>query len=138
MRGGQDGSSGMKTVGIVEEVEILGRERIRSLAVFDSGAKMTSVDVRLAARAKLGPIVKTTKIKNPSLKAEIRRPVVEARIRIKGRVFNALANIQDRDHMSFPVIIGRNITSGNFIIDTKRNLEIYERERHARGKQAKV
>jgi hypothetical protein len=134
----KNGLSGRDIVGIVEEVEVLGRDRVRTLAVFDSGAKMTSIDVRLAARAKLGPIVRTTKIRNPSLKAEVRRPVVETGIRIRGRVFEALANIQDREHMTFPVIIGRNIISGNFIIDTKKNLDIYERERHARGKQAEV
>jgi len=128
--------SGKKLVGIVEEVEVTGRESIKTLAVFDSGARMTSIDVRLAARAKLGPIVKTTKISNPSLKGQVRRPVVEARIRIHGRIFDALVNIQDREHMTFPVIIGRNIISGNFIIDTKKNLDIFDKERHARGKQA--
>jgi hypothetical protein len=127
---------GKKLVGIVEEVEITGREKVKTLAVFDSGAKMTSIDVRLAAQARLGPIVKTTKISNPSLRGQVRRPVVEARIRIHGRAFDALANIQDREHMTFPVIIGRNIISGNFIIDTKKNLELYNRERHARRKQA--
>ncbi len=128
--------SGKKLVGIVEEVEVTGRESIKTLAVFDSGARMTSIDVRLAARAKLGPIVKTAKISNPSLKGQVRRPVVEARIRIHGRIFDALVNIQDREHMTFPVIIGRNIISGNFIIDTKKNLDIFDKERHARGKQA--
>ena len=128
--------SGKKLVGIVEKVEVTGRETIKTLAVFDSGARMTSIDVRLAAQAQLGPIVKTTKISNPSLRGQVRRPVVEARIRIHGRVFDALVNIQDREHMTFPVIIGRNIISGNFIIDTKKNLDLYDKERHARGKQA--
>jgi hypothetical protein len=127
---------GKRLVGIVEEVEVTGREGVKTLAVFDSGARMTSIDVRLAARAKLGPIVKTTKISNPSLRGQVRRPVVEAKITIKDRVFEALANIQDREHMTFPVIIGRNIISGNFIIDTKKNLDLYEKERHDRGKQA--
>ncbi len=128
--------SGKKLVGIVEEVEVTGRENIKTLAVFDSGARMTSIDVRLAAQAQLGPIVKTTKITNPSLRGQVRRPVVEARIKIHGKVFDALANIQDREHMTFPVIIGRNIISGNFIIDTKKNIDLYNKERHARGKQA--
>jgi hypothetical protein len=127
---------GKRLVGIVEEVEVTGREGVKTLAVFDSGARMTSIDVRLAARAKLGPIVKTTKISNPSLRGQVRRPVVEAKITIKDSVFEALANIQDREHMTFPVIIGRNIISGNFIIDTKKNLDLYEKERHDRGKQA--
>ena len=128
-------------VGIVEEIEVRGRETVKSMAVFDTAARMTSVDVRLAARAQLGPIVRTTKISNPSLKGQIRRPVVEARIRIKGRLFDTLVNIQDREHMAFPVIIGRNIITGNFMVDAKKNLELHERavkEKHDRGRQAQV
>lgn len=128
-------------VGIVEEVEIKGRLPVRVLAVFDTGARMTSIDVRLAAKAQLGPIVKTTKISNPSLKGQVRRPVVEARIEIKGKPFDVLVNVQDREHMTFPVLIGRNIITGNFIVDTKKNHDLYERivkEKYDRGKQAKV
>ena len=128
-------------VGIVEEIILRGRERIKTTAVFDTGARMTSVDVRLAARAMLGPIVKTTKVSNPSLKTQIRRPVVEAEISILDRKFNCLVNIQDREHMTFPVIIGRNIINGNFIVDTKRNQDLHEKkvkEKNDRRKQAKV
>ena len=128
-------------VGIVERVEITGIETISTMAVFDTGARMTSIDVRLAARAQLGPIVKTTKISNPSLKGKMRRPVVRARIRIKDRDFDVLVNIQDREHMAFPVIIGRNIITENFMVDTKRNIGLHEktlREKNDRGKQAKV
>jgi hypothetical protein len=128
-----------KIVGLVEEVKVVGRNSIKSMALFDSGARMTSVDVRLAAQAQLGPIVKTTKVSSASMKGQIRRPVVETKIKVKGKVFNALANIQDREHMTFPVIIGRNIISGNFIIDPKKNQDLYERlkkEKHDRGKQA--
>jgi hypothetical protein len=109
-------------VGLVEKIEIVGQKRIEALALCDSGAKNTSVDMALAARAMLGPIVKTSRIKSASVSREIRRPVVRARIRIKGRAFDTEVNIQDRSHMTFPVIIGRNILSGNFIIDTKKGI----------------
>jgi hypothetical protein len=107
-------------VGLVEEIELVGQKNIRALALFDSGARSTSVDLALAAKARLGPIIKTTKIKSASMSREIRRPVVKASIKIKGRVFRTEVNIQDRSHMTFPIIIGRNILSGNFIIDTKK------------------
>jgi hypothetical protein len=116
----------LNTVGIVEEISIRGRKEVRAMAVFDTGARMTSVDVRLAARAQLGPIVKTTKISAASTKGQVRRPVVEASIDIKGRAFDALVNIQDREHMTFPIIIGRNIIRGNFVVDPRRNHETYE------------
>jgi hypothetical protein len=128
-----------KIVGIVEEVEIRGKKTIKSMAIFDSGARMNSIDVRLAAQARLGPIVRTTKVSQASQRGQRRRPVVETRIRIKGRLFDTLANIQDREHMTFPVIIGRNIITGNFIIDTRKNHELFERmrkEMHAGRKQA--
>lgn len=109
-------------VGLVEEVEVVGQKRIKTLALCDSGAKNTSVDISLAAKAMLGPIIKTTKIKSASISREIRRPVVKAKVKIKGRVFNTEVNVQDRSHMTFPVIIGRNILTGNFIIDTKKGI----------------
>jgi hypothetical protein len=111
-----------KLVGLVEKIELIGEKRVSTLALCDSGAKNTSVDIGLAAQARLGPIVKTTKIKSASLSSHIRRPVVKAKIRIKGKVFNIEVNVQDRSHMTFPVIIGRNILTGNFIIDTKKGI----------------
>ncbi len=129
-------------VGIVEKISLEGRKKIEIMAVFDTGARMTSIDVRLAARAQLGPIVRTTKISNPSLKGQIRRPVVEAKITINDRVFDVLVNIQDREHMSFPVIVGRNIITDNFIVDTERNKDLHERvvkeKQHARREKAEV
>ena len=129
-------------VGIIEEIELCGRETIKTMAVFDTGARMTSIDVRLAAQAKLGPIVKTTKISNPSLKGQIRRPVVEAKIKVAGREFDILVNIQDREHMTFPVIVGRNIITNNFVVDTKHNIEQYEKlvkeKQYDRREKAKV
>ena len=47
-------------------------------------------------------------------------------IKILGKVFDTEVNIQDRSHMSFPVIIGRNILTGNFVVDTEKNHNIYE------------
>ena len=109
-------------VGLVEEIEVVGQKRVKTLALCDSGAKNTSIDIALAAKAMLGPIIKTTKVKSASINREVRRPVVKAKIKIKGKVFNTEINVQDRSHMTFPVIIGRNILTGNFIIDTKKGV----------------
>ncbi len=124
-------------VGIVEKIKVIGEKEIETIALCDSGASSTSVDMKLAAKARLGPIVRTTTIKNPSLKMEIRRPVVRAKIVIKGREFETEVNVQDRSHMTFPVIIGRNILSGNFIIDTKKNFEIFQKMKK-KGKKNQV
>jgi hypothetical protein len=114
-----------KIVGIVEPVIIFGEKRVKTYALFDTGAKVTSVDIRLASRAQIGPIIKTVTIKNPSIKQRIKRPVVKALIEIKKKKFDVEVNIQDRSHMTMPVIIGRNIISGNFMIDPAKNLKVF-------------
>lgn len=120
---------GRDIIGLVENIEIEGRKSIKTRALFDTGASRTSIDVMLAARAELGPIVKTSRVRNPGQSGETRRPIVEVAIKIGGREFRTTANIQDRSHMSFPVIIGRNIISGNFVIDPKKNYDVYKRLR---------
>ncbi|MBW1839491.1 MAG: ATP-dependent zinc protease [Deltaproteobacteria bacterium] len=122
-------------IGLVENIEIMGRKNIKAKALFDTGAHRTSVDVRLASRAELGPIIKTTLVRNPGSTREVRRPIVEATIKINGVEFKTDVNIQDRSHMTFPVIIGRNIISGNFVVDPKKNLEIYKKFREEKDKE---
>ncbi len=122
-----------EVVGIVEKIKVIGENSVECYALFDSGANSTSVDTRLAAKARLGPIVKTTRIKNPSISSETRRPVVKAKIEILGKTFDTLVNIQDRSHMSFPVIVGRNILKGNFVIDPHKNYKLYLRLKGKKG-----
>lgn len=111
----------METVGLVEEVTIIGREKVKAKALFDTGARTTSIDIKLAAKAQLGPVVKTIKVKSASLKGNVKRPVVEAGLEIMGRKFETEVNIQDRSHMTFPMIIGRNVLAGNFLVDSKKH-----------------
>jgi len=114
-----------KIVGIVEPVVLEGKKKISTLALFDSGARTTSVDIELAAKAQLGPVIGVQTVKNPSIKHSIKRVKVRAKLRIKGRVFDTEVNLQDRSHMKFPILIGRNILTGNFIIDANRNRELF-------------
>ena len=116
-------------LGLVEKIAILGEKKVEATALFDTGARLTSVDIKLASKAQLGPIVRITQVKNPSFNRLIKRPVVRAKIKIKDKVFDADVNIQDRSHMTFPVIIGRNIITGNFIIDPTINRDLYKQER---------
>ncbi|MFQ5647937.1 MAG: RimK/LysX family protein [Candidatus Aenigmatarchaeota archaeon] len=117
----------MKVVGLVEDIAIIGKNRVKTKALFDTGAKTTSVDITLAAKAQLGPVIRTIRIKAASLKGRTQRPVVEAIIEIKGQKFEVEVNLQDRSHMTFPVIIGRNILAGNFLVDAKRHQELFKR-----------
>ena len=108
-------------VGLVENVTIRGTKIVSTAAVFDTGAQRTSIDTVLASNAGLGPITGVVRVKTPSVKGKVTRPVVMATIEIHGKKFRTKVNIQDRSHMNFPMIIGRNILSGNFIVDPEKN-----------------
>jgi len=120
-----------KTIGLVEEIEIRGKESIKTLALFDTGAKQTSVDISLASKVKLGPVIRVAKVKYASRKERVTRPVVKVRIGIKGKSFDTEVNLKDRSHMKFPVIIGRNVIAGSFLIDCQKNSHLFAKE--ARG-----
>lgn len=118
-------------VGIIEDVKIVGKKTVSCLAVFDTGAHTTSVDITLASEAGLGPITRISKVKNPSMRGRVMRPVVKAHIEIHGRTFDTEVNLQDRSHMKFPVIIGRNILAGNFLVDPQKNMELFSRKKNS-------
>lgn len=119
-----------ETVGLVEKVRIIGEKgSAETLALFDTGARSTSVDVKLAAKVNLGPVIRTTFVRAASLKGSIRRPVVRAAIEIKGKEFETEVNLQDRSHMTFPMIVGRNVLAGNFLVDCEQGREIFNKMR---------
>lgn len=123
----------LQVVGLVEKIDIKGKRNVSTYAVFDTGARSTSVDIKIASKAGLGPITRTIQIKNPSVRGKIRRPVVKAYVNIKGKGFDTEVNIQDRSHMNFPIIIGRDIISGNFVVDPEKNARLFkEKGRDAR------
>ena len=116
-----------KTVGIVEKVTIKGKTgEAEALALVDTGAKLTSVDIKLAAETGVGPIKRVTKIKSALNDKGIRRPVLEATVTIGGKEFNTEVNIADRKNMAFPVLIGRNILVGSFVVDPEKNSELFK------------
>ena len=111
-------------VGVVEKIKIIGNSKeLETLALFDTGASRTSLDLTLAAEAKLGPIIGIDEVKQASTKRPKKRPMVEAIIEIRGRRFKRKVNLEDRSHMRFPVIIGRNVIKGNFIVDPELGAE---------------
>jgi hypothetical protein len=112
-------------LGIVEKVIIKGTKEKHVLALVDTGAKLTSVDAKLADEAGIGPVVRSTKIKSASKDASTSRPVHEVTIEVGGRKFIAEVNVADRSKMAFPVLIGRNILCGNFIVDAEKNIEVF-------------
>lgn len=114
-----------KTIGLVEKVKIYGNgSEVEADALVDTGAEMTSIDIVLAGEAQLGPVFRTFKTRAPITKKVDKRPVVKAVMEIKGKKFDIEMNLNDRSHMKYPVLIGRNLIYGNFVVDISKNPRI--------------
>jgi hypothetical protein len=108
-------------VGLTDKVKVKGKKSVETIAKFDTGAKRTSIDISIAAKAKLGPIIDVVKVKTASLKGGyVKRPVVEAELFICGKKIKVEANIEDRVHSKQKVLIGRDIIKSNFIVDVEK------------------
>jgi hypothetical protein len=113
-----------KIVGLVEMVTLIGKKgRITKKALLDTGATSTSVDIKLAAKAGIGPIISSIKVKNATSVAggtPTRRPIALAKIKMKGIVVKTGVNVVDRTGLSYPILIGRDVIHKNFIVDISK------------------
>jgi len=114
---------GKKVVGLMEVVYVKGTKRtVKKKALFDTGATRTSVDVKVAAKAGIGPIVSSVKIKNASApRGYTRRAVAKATIIVKGEEVKTNVNIEDREGLPYSVLIGRDVIHKNFLIDVSKS-----------------
>ena len=100
-------------VGIREKVEIMGKS---FSARMDTGAKMSSIDKKLAIDLGLGPVLRKMNIR--SVHGTSERPVVRAVVNLKGKTLKASFNLADRNKMDYPILIGRNILRKGFLVDS--------------------
>lgn len=107
-------------VGLKEKVKVIGKKSVETIAKFDTGAKRSCIDIGIAGKARLGPIVGSTKVVSGTNKKGVRRPIVIATIKILNKKINLPVTIANRSHSSSKVLIGRDIIKGNFIIDVER------------------
>lgn len=103
------------TIGMTEKVFI---NDMPYTARVDTGAHRSSMDIRIAGELKLGPILRTSKVK--SAHGTSVRPVIKAQLKIKDRVIRATFTLTDRKELEFPILIGRNILKFGFLIDTTK------------------
>ena len=117
-------------IGVVEEVILL-PWGIRLPARIDTGAAHSSLDARgltikdniaeFKLPKKYGglqlrlPIIDWQTIR--SAESKERRPVVEVELCVGPKQLRARINLNDRSKVKYPLIIGRDILQGNFIID---------------------
>ena len=110
-------------IGYTEEVVVAGTAGSKTvLAKSDTGATRTSIDTRLAADIGAGPIKSITRVKSGSLKGGKSRPVVDVVVGIGGTQHTVTASIEDRNHMDYPVLLGRDILE-NYQVDVSRRTE---------------
>jgi len=111
------------TIGYIEEVVVMGTTGRKSvLAKSDTGATRTSVDARLAADIGTGPIKDIVKIRSGSVKKGKSRPVVDVVVGIGGTQHTVTASVEDRSHMDYPMLLGRDILE-NYRVDVRRRAD---------------
>ena len=116
-------------IGLVEKVKIFGvKGRAIKEAVFDTGATTTSIDLKLAARVGLGPIVGVKRVKSASNPHGRLRLVAAAIIQVKEKKLHIKANIVDRSGLRYKVLVGRDVIHSNFVIDPSKTHTSYRIE----------
>ncbi len=111
------------TIGFYEDVLIDGKV-IR--AKIDTGAGVSSIDSSLADALNLGPVIGRAAVVNTH--GRVIRPVVMLKIEIGGKVLEAKFNIAIREHLRYPILIGKNILRQGFVIDPKKRLKKTEKK----------
>ena len=97
-------------IGYTEEVIVSGTSGSETItAKSDTGATRTSIDTKLAAKIGAGPIKSIARVKSGSSKSSRSRPVVDVVIGVGGNRHTVTASVEDRGHMDYPVLLGRDI-----------------------------
>lgn len=111
------------TIGYSEEVIVSGTKGSKTvIAKSDTGAARTSIDTEVAAAIGAGPIQSMTRIRSGSLKTSKSRPVVDVVIGVGGDRHTVAASVEDRSHMDYPVLLGRDILK-NYHVDISKRVE---------------
>ena len=115
-------------IGYIEEVVVTGTSgSTQSLAKSDTGATRTSIDTSLAAEIGAGPIKSMTRVKSGSVKGGKARPVVDLVIGIGGNQHTVTASVEDRGHMEYPLLLGRDILE-HYRVDVRKRADGEETE----------
>jgi RimK family alpha-L-glutamate ligase len=109
-------------VGYTEEVVISGTSGSTSaIAKSDTGATRTSIDTQLAAEIGAGPIKDITRVKSGSVRSGKSRPLVDIVVGVGGNQHTVTASIEDRSHMDYPVLLGRDILE-HYQVDVRKRV----------------
>lgn len=103
------------TLSVIEKITIYGSKKKRTVrAKVDTGAYRTSIDSDLVEDLGLDPHKTFVKVRSGS--GQQKRRTVKVKFKMKGKEINTIATYTPRDHLRFPVIIGRK-DMGGFLVD---------------------
>ena len=110
-------------IGYIEEVVVIGTSGSKQThAKSDTGATRSSIDTRLAAEIGAGPIKSMTRVRTGSSKTGKARPVVDLVVGIGGNQHTVTASVEDRGHMDYPLLLGRDILQ-HYRVDVRRRAD---------------
>ena len=120
----RSGPSEPSVIGYIEEVVVSGTRGSQNvLAKSDTGATRTSIDAQLAAEIGTGPIKDIVRVRSGSVKSGKARPVVDVVVGVGGTQHTVTASVEDRGHMDYPLLLGRDILEHYHVDVTKRHAE---------------
>ncbi|MCB9359225.1 ATP-dependent zinc protease [Candidatus Woesearchaeota archaeon] len=98
-----------KIIGLTEKVTLIGNNGHSKtiIARIDTGAVISSIDMKLAAELELGPVTKTKKVKNSNGISE--RPVVRCIFKLKNEEYRVDVTLADRSRLKYRALIGQNL-----------------------------
>jgi len=124
---------GEDVIGAVEDVLML-PSGIRLAARIDTGAATSSLDakhisirdgvVEVTLSARHGghvfrlPVKRIVRIKSASGRQQ--RPVVALTICLGSQQMTVEANLTDRSHLPYPLLVGRNVLEKGFVVDVRK------------------
>lgn len=104
-------------VGLVEEIMILDHTPLNLKARIDTGATRSSIDENIAKKLNTKEAGSTT-VK--SSHGTTKRKLVKLTIILGGKRVAGLFTLFDRNHMTYPALIGQNILKQGFVIDPQK------------------
>ena len=113
-------AKGKIVVGLVEKAAIVSKngQSMDVEAKVDTWASKSSIDIKLASKLGLGPVIKSKMIK--SAHGNKLRPIIEAEIILAGRKIKSEFTLADRTHMKYGVLIGVNTLKHGFLVDPSK------------------
>ncbi|MBD3164607.1 hypothetical protein GF323_05365 [Candidatus Woesearchaeota archaeon] len=106
-------------IGLTEYITICGKKKQKKIkARIDTGATKSSIDLNLASKLHLGPIIRSRMVK--SAHGNKIRPVIECEIKISMKRLKAEFTLAERTHMKYEALIGQNILKKGFLIDPSK------------------